>query len=319
MQQLSYTECVKIQIYLDEKKSHREIAIKLARSNRTISQEIKKYWENWTYNAKIAWVRRKTKRALLNIFHTKIMLWSELEKYILDKIMIYRSPEQIAWRLRFEESKTVIGKDSIYKFIYSHHPWLIKKFFRRRGKKYTSHREKVSYLYNRRSIHDRPDEVNLRQELGHREWDTVWGCNRKWWVVTYVERVSWLLLAWVLIERKAPEIVMKTFELFNNIPEWLRKTVTYDNWREFTEHYIIEQICHIITFFADPYCSWQRWTNENTNWLLRQFYPKKTNLAILSQQELDTIVTLINNRPRKRLWYLSPIEFLAKNYCVLLK
>lgn len=96
------------------------------------------------------------------------------------------------------------------------------------------------------------------------------------------------------------------------MPEKIRKTLTLDNWLEFAEHYIIAVICKMDTYFADPYRSQQRWTNENTNWLIRQFYPKWTDLSNITQNELDKIVDLINNRPRKRLNYLTPIEFLNK-------
>jgi IS30 family transposase len=90
--------------------------------------------------------------------------------------------------------------------------------------------------------------------------------------------------------------------------------MTYDNWREFSEHKMIEYFTNLDVYFAHPYSSWERWTNENTNWLLRQFVPKKTDFENFSQNQLKYFISLINYRPRKRLNYKTPYEvFFSKN------
>lgn len=95
---------------------------------------------------------------------------------------------------------------------------------------------------------------------------------------------------------------------FSKLPKAKRKTCTYDNGVEFSQHELIARYTMMAIFFAYPYRSWERATNENTNGLLRQFFPKKTSLADITQEDIEKVVKLINNRPRKRLNYLSPSE-----------
>ncbi len=314
---LLYSECVAIQIYLREKLSHREIGLKLSRSNSSISDEIRKYSINGEYIASIAWVMRQTKRKLINALHYKIQRWDLLDTFILDKVRSYRSPEQIAWRWK-HETWEVISKDTIYSHIKRVHPELIKKYFRRKWKEYKYGTIKAWYIYNRKSIHERPIEAKLKSEFGHWEWDTVRWWWRKWWFVTFTERKSGLELAGVLEEKYATIVTEVTRQLFSTIPSEIKKTVTLDNGKEFVEHHMRKWLCWLDTYFADVWTPWQRGLNENTNGLIRQFYPKRMRLSNVSQQELDYYISLINTRPRKRLNYLSPIEYI-KMYCADLK
>ena len=310
---LLYTECVAIQIYLHEELSHREIGVKLGRSNSTISDEIRKYSVNGQYIASIAWIMRQTRRRLVNALHYKIQRWDPLDTFIVKNIRKYRSPEQIAWDWK-NESWEVISKDTIYSHIKRNYPDFIKQFFRRRWKKYKYGTIKAWYIYARKSIHERPIEAKLKLEFGHWEWDTVWWAKRKWWFVTFTERKSGFELAGVLEEKYATIVTEVSYQLFKNLPEGLKKTITLDNGREFVEHYMWKWLFGVDTYFADIWNAGQRWLNENTNGLLRQFYPKKSDLANVSQSELDYHLDLLNNRPRKRLNYLSPIQYLEK-YC----
>ena len=194
---LLYSECIAIQIYLHEKLSHREIARKLCRSNSSISDEIRKYSMNGKYIASIARVMRQTKRKLINTLHYKIQRWDLLDMFIIDKTRLYRSSEQIAGRWRHETGE-IISKDTIYSHIKRNYPELIKKFFRRRWKQYKYWTIKAWYIHERKSIRERPIEAKLKNELWHREWDTIRWAYRKWWFVTFTERKSWYELAWVL-------------------------------------------------------------------------------------------------------------------------
>lgn len=314
---LLYTECVAIQIYLREKLSHREIGKKLSRSNSSISDEIRKYSVNGRYIASIAWVMRQTRKRLANILHYKIQRWDPLDKYIIESTKKYRSPEQIAWRWRYEIWE-VISKDTVYSHIKRNYPELIKKYFRRKWKKYKYWTIKADYIYQRVSIHERPIAAKLKLELWHWEWDTVRWSRNTWWFVTFTERKSWYELAKVIGQKYATIVTEATRQLFEAIPQELKKTVTLDNGKEFVEHYMWKWLCWLNTYFADVWNAWQRWLNENTNGLLRQFYPKRTSLSNVSQQELDYYVNLLNNRPRKRNNYLTPTE-VFKTYCADLK
>ena len=311
MSQLSYEECLKIQIYLEDNLKARAIARKLCRSNSTISEEIRKHNINWKYNAKIAWIRRNTTKALVNAMRSKIEPWWELEKYIIQKIKNYRSPEQIAWRLKKEKIAS-IWKDSIYKYIKSQYPDLIKKYFRRKWKKYKYGTIMASYIYNRVSIHNRPKVVYRKERYGDWEWDTVWNG-----IVTYVDRKGLYTMAGKTNGKHARDITITTVKLFSGIPKWLRKTITLDNGREFVEHYMWKWLFGIgWTYFADKGNPWQRGLNENTNGLLRQFFPKKTDFNKVTEKQLEKAITFLNNRPRKSLNYKTPTEVLHHYYCV---
>ena len=161
-----------------------------------------------------------------------------------------------------------------------------------------------------KSIKDRPKEVRKRETIGHWELDTVVSSRgkSKACLSTFVERKSRFLIAQVMENRKSSTFNFHCFTAFKDIPCDLIKTFTVDRGKEFARYVDIENTLNIDVYFADAYASWQRGTNENTNGLLREFYPKKFDFSSISQQELDHIVTVINNRPRKCLGYKTPAE-----------
>ena len=135
-------------------------------------------------------------------------------------------------------------------------------------------------------------------------------------LITYVERRSGYLVAGKVQNATVENINAFTMREFKKIPQSKRLSITYDNGSEFSGYDIIEEQTGMTAYFAFPYHSWERGTNENTNGLLRQFYPKKSRFDGITQAQLDKVVRLINNRPRKRLNYLTPYEVFKKN-CVL--
>ncbi len=178
----------------------------------------------------------------------------------------------------------------------------------------------------RRMIENRKElfpNCETRSEIGHWEWDTiVW---IKWWskevILTNVERKTGYLLTRKLSNSTGQSVLDATYELFNDSSILASKklSITYDNGREFSEHRMIEFETNMTVFFAHPYHSWERWTNENTNWLLRQFVPKKTDFKTISEKELQIYTKLINHRPRERLWWLTPHElFIEWKSCIWL-
>lgn len=305
-------ESISIEIYQKEWLNCSQIARKLWRNSSTITREIERYWNKitWKYNSKQAIKQRKEKRKIVN-FKNKQRIKKDdfLIKYILSKIKQYWSPEQISWRLR-EKENIIISKDTIYKFIYENHPDLIKKYFRRKWKKYQKDRKLKYQIMDRKIIDFRPEIVETRDRIWDWEWDTIiW---IRWWnkevILTNVDRKSWYLLASKIKDKSWNSVLDETIRLFSKIPKYKRKTITYDNWREFSEHRLIEYFTWIDVYFAHPYHSWERWTNENTNWLIRQFLPKKTDFQSVSQKQLLFYVKLINSRPRKKLHFLTPNE-----------
>ena len=267
-------------------------------------------------------LQRKQRKSIASKRYCRIEKWSKIEKYILKKIKEYYSPKQISWRWRTLYWEP-ISKDTIYSYIYNTHPELIKKFFRRKGKKYQHKRKQKYQIDQRRSIHKRPKSIERRTTLGHWESDTVvWKRKTltKKVILTHVERKSWYLIARVLNSSHAQNVVDTTLEDFKQLPKYKRKSMTFDNWREFAYHYDIEREIKMTIYFADAYKSRQRWTNENTNWLIRQFLPKWTDFEKLTEKELQKYVALINNRPRKRLWFMTPNEVFnnIKKSCIWL-
>ena len=252
----------------------------------------------------------------------KIESYPWLEEEIEEKLKLYWSPEQIAGRLRRELGRTIICHETIYQYLY-HQRRDLKKYLRCQKGKYrrrygTKIRERRRRKEEIRRIDQRPKVVEKRGRIGDWEGDTVVGKggSKKGAILTYVDRKSGQLLADKLERATAEEVREKTINRFRKVPKEKRLTFTYDNGTENADYELIERELRITAYFAHPYHSWERGTNENTNGLLRQFFPKKESLEDISQNKVTRAVKLINNRPRKRLNYLTPQEVFEKN-CTL--
>ena len=164
-----------------------------------------------------------------------------------------------------------------------------------------------------KSIKNRPKDIRKRESIGHWELDTVVSSRgkSKACLSTFVERKSRYLIAQVMDNRKSTTFNLHCFKAFEHISNKLIKTFTVDRGKEFANYNEIENRLNIDVYFADPYSSWQRGTNENTNGLLREFYPKRFDFSTITQNELDVVVNIINNRPRKCLGYKTPAEVFA--------
>lgn len=299
-----------------------QIAEMLGKTPSAVCQELQRNPADTTtgYDAGSAKIHTKRRRIAANQRFRKIENNQWLRNYIVKKIKKYWSPEQISGRLKRNwpnERNRQIGKDSIYKYIYVHRKDLVKylrcqkgKYRRRYG---TRIREKQREKLKKKRIDQRPAEVELREQLGHWEGDTIVDINKQH-ILTHVERTSGKLLADKLERGTAELTKIKTIERFAQIPQSKKRTMTYDNGPTFAEHEMTEKETGIAIYFAYPYHSWERGTNENANGLLRQFFPKKSSFAMVTQEAINTVCRLINNRPRKRLNYLTPNEvFHRKN------
>jgi IS30 family transposase len=234
---------------------------------------------------------------------------SELRKYIHEKLKLYWSPEQIAGRLKRKD--IIICHETIYGYILRNKK--LKKYLRSQKGKYrrrhgTIPREKQRELGKKRWINERPEVINERARIGDWEGDTIIGLERTKRILTHVERLSGYLMADKLDVVSGEIVAKKTAERFKKIPKRKRQSITYDNGTEFSSHEIIEKETKATIYFANPYHSWERGTNENTNGLIRQFFPKKSSFANITQEDVDRVTKLINRRPRKRLNYLTPFE-----------
>ena len=291
--------------------SLRKIAKHLNRNISTISREVKRNSTNGKYLAHIACENYAKNRK--NCGAKGKSSNPTLIKYIEDGLEKTWSPEQIAGRLRldYQDDKSMkIGFKTIYRWLYQKN---IAKGnvnrLRRKGKSLNPKETRDKFNIGK-SIKDRPKEVRKRETIGHWELDTVVSSRgkSKACLSTFVERKSRFLIAQVMENRKSLTLNFHCFTAFKDIPTNLIKTFTVDRGKEFAGYVDIENTLNIDVYFADAYASWQRGTNGNTNGLLREFYPKKFDFSSINQKELDNIVTIINNRPRKCLGYKTPAE-----------
>ena len=237
----------------------------------------------------------------------------KLRRHIVRKLKMLWSPEQIAGRLRRLTGTTVVCHETIYTFVYKKRPELIQylrrqksKYRRRRGTEARSYKAKALKI---RRIGERPTVVEARTRVGDWEGDTVVGKEKTQRILTYVERKSGMAIAEKLSVVSA-EIVEKRSELlFKSVPSRARRTLTRDNGPEFGDYdKTLEKRTGMNVYRANPYHSWERGTNENWNGLLRQFFPKGTFFATITNDQVRRAVRMLNNRPRKRLGYLTPRE-----------
>lgn len=290
----------------------REIARRLGRNHGVISRELKRNKSGTHYVAIAAEAKaahRKHKAGIREPLRNP-----KLYSYVLARLKDGWSPEQIAGRLKLKNNgKGVISYETIYRFIYKEenkHLKLWQELPRGHAKRRKWHGRsgKVERIPSRVSIHDRPEGIETREEFGNWEGDSVIGKGKHHGIHTEVERKTRYLLAKLLSQLDSQNTVMAQKKIFCGLPEYARKTTTLDNGLEFVRHQELAQETGMQVYFADPYRSGQRGTNENTNGLLRRYLPKKTSFRGLSQHELDDIVAEINNRPRKCLGYAKPAE-----------
>ena len=302
----------------------KDIAKQLGKHRTTIWRERQRgKGANGRYYTRKAKRLAKEKRIKANTRFRKIENDKYLRRYVVKKLRKYWSPEQIAGRWNRDHKRKHIGKDTIYKFVYSKRKDLVKylrcqkgKYRRRYG---TRIREKERERLKKRRVDERPIEADLRLNLGHWEGDTILGKDKQH-ILTHTERKSGLILADKLDEATARESREKTRLRFKRFPKEKRLTMTYDNGSTFAEHELTERETGFTVYFAYPYHSWERGCNENANGLLRQFFPKKTNFATITQKDIQKAVRLLNQRPRKRLNYATPYEiFYEKEKCCTLE
>lgn len=300
----------------------KEIAKLLNKSPSAICQELKRNRCNnkFGYNAYLAKVNTRNRRIKANSRFKKLNNSKWLRNYVDRKLKLKWSPEQISGRLKMGyplEKDKHIGKDSIYKYIYQERKGLVKHLRCQKGgyrcRYGTRIREKRREELKKKRIDKRPIEVEIKERLGDWEGDTIVGKEKNIHILTHVDRKSGILFADKLNRATAEMTKVKTIERFKKIPKSKKHTITYDNGNTFAYHEIIERHVGINIYFAWPYHSWERGCNENTNGLLRQFFPKGSPFVNIQQEDIERVVRLINNRPRKRLDYLTPYEVFYRN------
>ncbi|QKQ71136.1 IS30 family transposase [Acinetobacter sp. 10FS3-1] len=307
---LTQEERYQISTLLREGFSKRYIAWRLNRSPSTISREIARNRARNGYFAQHA-NKLARRRHCPNPKRISREVWAQVMAYL----ELQWSPEQIA-------SHVSVSLHSIYRFIQqdkSRGGVLFRnlRFRNQRKRKYGSI-ETRGQLTNRKSIHDRPAEIEQRSRFGDLEIDTIVGKNHQQSLVSIVDRKTGYLWLKKCSTRKAEEVCQATIRLLEPIKAHL-KTITADNGKEFSLHEYAAQELDVDWYFADPYSAWQRGTNENTNGLIRQYIRKGSDLNDYTDAYIAEITQRLNHRPRKRLGFKSPSQVLWQQHGVALQ
>ncbi len=304
------TQEERYQIYALKKvgMNQKEIADDLKRSPSSISRELKRNKGLRGYRPKQANIFAENRR---NTAFKAIKITDEVKGWIEKLLQVDLSPEQVVGRLNLE-GKIKLHHETVYQYIYKDkaNGGLLYKQLTRACKKYKKRygsNDRRGQLVNRTSIDERPEVVDLKSRIGDWEGDTVIGKGRKNAFVTMVERKT-LYTVVKRIESKHADITADA--LIESMMPFEDKvlTITLDNGKEFAQHERIGDSLNADVYFAHPYSSWERGINENTNGLLRRYFPKGTDFMTLSESEIQAAVDRLNHRPRKTRGYKTPYE-----------
>ena len=284
----------------------RKIARSLGRSPSSISREIKrnsssKGYHHWRANCLSVERKRKsnTKKRLSEN--------SALGSYVREKLSKYWSPECIAQTWNIENPSDHLGHSTIYRWLKTRdlEGYSRKTHLRRRGKRKVVRKANYNTIHPDRLIADRPKNIRKRKRIGDWESDTVCGAIGKGLIVTLVDRKSRYLCAALLKNKTAEETKNSLISALKNKKVC---SLSLDNGSEFALFREIEKEIQAPIYFAKPHAPWERGTNENTNGLLRFFFPKGFDFLSLSDDDLQKVVDLLNNRPRKCLGWKTPAQ-----------
>lgn len=313
---LSKEALFKIQSWKEICMSQAEMARRIRTDPSTISRELKRdSYPSGRYHAGHALTLRRNRRKAGKRGTKKLVKDSRLRRAVINRLRKKDSPEQVMGK-RHRLGKDYVVHETIYQYLYTERPDLMCLLRQRKGKYRRRHgtkqREKEREWAKKTWITERPAIINNRLELGHFEGDTIKGKVSSGSIGTHVERVSGYGLAHLMHTVSAKTMHEQTVEQFQKIPAAKRLSETNDNGSEFAAFEETKRALGLAIYFALPYHSWERGTNENWNGLLRQFFPKGTSFATLTQADVDEAVKNLNHRPRKRLNYLSPYEVFVK-------
>lgn len=310
MKHLTAADRGKIEVLLQEQYTNKEIAKKLGYSLSTIGREIRRGTDAGVYRAWIAQTdyeaKRKRCKQIPKLDHPSN--W-RLRQYVVACLQKGWDPSMVSGRMKAEGFVTVCA-ETIYGWIYTGTYAIAEKLYQylRQGKKrrtkHIGRSSQKSRIPNRVSIHDRPPVVADRARLGDWEGDSV-VYTHKHAINTVSERVSSLVAFTKLTQKTA---MQTAHAVIRKLRSYVAHTITFDNGSEFTAHEKITKALGTKVYFADPYSSWQRGANENSNRQLRAYLPKRSDIRNLTQKELDNIAWELNNKPRRRLQWHTPQE-----------
>ncbi|WP_395042882.1 IS30 family transposase [Flavobacterium sp.] len=318
---LTLNERIVIETLLKENKTKSYIAKYLNRNRSTITREVNTWVKKPSdkYDADVA--DFFAKQDYLNKRNKdKINTYKRLKLFVYKGLLSGFSPEQIGGRIKVlypNDPVMSISYEAIYQHIYRHRQsYLGKKLIkllpyhhhkRRENRKFGKNRVRIKDQVN---ISHRPQHVELRLEVGHWEGDLMIGIGQKSAIGTIVERKTRFTFIIKLENRKSETVTQQFAKYLNSLPKYILKSMTYDNGMEMANHKWLANNTGMDIFFANPYSSWERGTNENTNGLIRRFFPKGTDFNKITIEQLKQAQYSLNNRPRKILAYKTPNEIM---------
>ena len=318
---LTFEERVQIRTHLDHKLRPSQIARKLDRHRSTISRELNLWGitDNFNdYEPRLSHFYSRDGIGIIRRFENKLVNQPKLLKLVISKLKRRWSPQQISAYLKRKfpkDKKMQISHESIYKYIYTVARGELKKelisylrYGKSKRKTNVGSRKNSIRIKDRISIDYRPEEVEDRTVPGHWESDLIIGKDRKTAIGTIVERTTRFVIMVPLKNRTAEEVRKAFARELKKFPKELTKTMTHDNGLELAQHKMFTKQTDIQVYFCHPYSSWERATNENTNGLIRDFWPKGTDFNQLSRYQIKKVQKLLNERPRKVLNWYSPAE-----------
>ncbi|MDO8490174.1 MAG: IS30 family transposase [bacterium] len=323
---LTEDEREEISRMLAQRCTFREIARSLGRSVSTISNEVSAGGCNrYVYRASTAHRRAQRKARKRKLGKRKIVLVPLLRKYVHAKLRLRWSPDEIARKIakRYPLDMTMrISPEAIYSYIYVLPKGALKKELlaclrrerKRRHKRKKGCVEPVGRgkIIDMLSIEERPKEIANRIVPGHWEGDLLVGKNRQSYLGSLVERTTRTTIL-IPLKNKTAEEVRKAFaKEAKKLPSHMRLSMTYDQGTEMAQHKLFTKETNMQVYFCHPASPWERGTNENTNGIIRQFFPKGTDFSKISRREVKHVQHLLNGRPRKVLDYETPYEVINK-------
>jgi len=291
--------------------NQKEIARALKRSPATISRELRRNRTGGEYFAAQAQERARRRRQERPI--TRKVDRPEISEAVRNGLTQYWSPEQIAGRLRVDdiEGASQVTARTIYIWIQrDEHREHWQSFLRRRGKRPFRRKKRAGIGA---PIKDRPEIIEQRLRLGDFEGDTVLGPPGSGGLATLVDRKSRYTIVVKVRGKDAKHVHQKIKERLKQLHEEQRHSITFDNGTEFARCHRLEKHLGVVLYFAEPGCPHQRGTNENTNGLIRQYFPKGTDFRNVTHYEVRKVENLLNDRPRACLGYRTPNEVFFEN------
>lgn len=302
--------------------SIRTISTKLNRSPASISREIRRSCYQKEFYRAIRAEKYTFKQKHKTSENRKLDHNMKLRAFVTEHLIKKQwSPQQVAKRLKIlypNDMDMSISHESIYSYLYVYPRSLLKKEIianlklHHKNRRPRKHRQACGPIQDYLSIEERPAEVANRIVPGHWEGDLVMGSNNKSCIGTLVERTTRFTLLVKINNRDALSVREAFAKEFKRLPKGLKRSLTYDQGQEMAQHKLFTKETDIAVYFAHPYSPWERGTNENTNSIVRRFYPSTTDFSKISKNRLKQTQELINDRPRKIHDYYTPNEVFHK-------